>query len=175
MTAYVGDLRARLIRDSLYNMMKGSLTQRGWFDDNRRHLPINLIPKAMDWNDEIPLNTIALVMDTIQDTEAEMGSDLSDNRQVCYFDFYAESEDVGMGVAAEMKDIIRGKMPSIGRSRPVLDVLDYTMATPAVIFYCDIENVVQDRATGFAKPWMRYWFTVRFTLIDTYGDENDGD
>lgn len=173
MTVYVGGLRARLIHDSFYTMVSDALAALGWFDPAREHRPINLIPEMQPEGEPIEVNTIVISGLDENDTDAEMGSNLSENRLTYYVDIYAEGEALGSHLKGDVKDILRGKMPSIGRGRPVLEVRDLTVPAAPLLFVCDIENVVTDRSATFSNPWQRYWWVLRCELVDTYGDEDD--
>lgn len=174
MSTVVGGLRARLIRDSLYNYVKDGVEARGWCDEGRRHAPFRFIPAPQDWDEEVPLNSIAVTNEDVGDAPAEMGSNLTDDTWTYYIDIYAEGEQIGMDVCHDVRDMMRGKMPSIGKGRMAFPVWDYRMATPEILFYCEIDGVVSDRARNFPQAWRKNWFTVRIDVNDTYSDE-DGD
>lgn len=173
MTIYVGGLRARLIRESTYQAVYDALETIGWFDSGRRHSPISFLPTGVDDSENVALNTAALADWDITEEEDEMGSLMSEHRQVYYVDFYAEDDAVGMDFSTDVKDILAGRMPSIGRGAPRIEVYDYTQATPPVIFTVGVENVAIDRPSVFERPWQRYFRTVRFELVDTYGRDDD--
>lgn len=167
----VGGLRARLIKDSFFYMLEGRLTALGWFDSGRQHLPVNMLAMPRNWDQPIEFNTLAVSAEDVNDTESEMGSNLAEDRWTVYVDFFAEDDSVGADLANDVRDILRGKMPSIGASRAVLDVYDYRQATPPVIAYVDIENVLLDRARNFPRPWQQHWYAIRCDLVDEYYDD----
>lgn len=173
MTIYVGGLRARLIKDSLYNMIHASLDDLGWFDTGRGHQAIAMRATKVENEEEIPLNTLAVCDEDFGSFDTEMGSKMADHSWTFYADFYAENEAVGLHMIRDIKDILEGRMSAISRSRPTLDVYDYTQATPTAIFTCQIEDVLVDRAHDFPKPWQKFWFACRFSIEDTYGDDDD--
>lgn len=169
MTEYVGGIRARLIKDSMFYLVKNTLTELGWFDTSRQtHLPIQIRQDQVSSNVEIPLNTLVLVPEHQREDPAEMGSSMAEFRWTMYWDFYAESDAIGLHMIHDIKDILGGRMPSLGRSHAVLPVYDYQMATPVVVFSCDIEDLLDDRAIDFPKPWMEHWHTLRAVVIDAY-------
>lgn len=172
MSTVVGGLRTRLITMSLQGMLRTSLDDLGWFDPARQHQDINFVVRPAEWEDKVDFNSIAVTCEDSSDREAEIGSNLTEDTWVFSVDIYAEDDAVGIHLINDIKDILRGKMPSIGRTGPVLSVLDYAAATPTQIFQCDIENVVVDRARGFTKAWQQHWWAVRCDVIDTYGDED---
>lgn len=174
MTVPVGGLRARLIRDSFYNYVKDGVVARGWTNTGRRHTPFQFIPQPGEWSEEVPLNSIAVSAEDVLDEEAEMGSQLTDDTWTYYVDIYAEGEAVGQDVAHDIRDMLRGKFPSIGMGVQAFPVWDYRMPTPDILFSCEISSVVSDRARNFPQAWRRYWFSVRCDVLDSYETELDG-
>lgn len=178
MTAVVGGLRNRLIRMSIYNTVNDALDALGWFDTGRFHRPISFIDGPVG-NDSavgaspIPLNTLSLTYDTIDGQDLEIGSNLSEETWTGFLDFYAENDALGMHVASDLRDILRGKMPSIGRGFPNVTVYDYRQATPPELFVCEFTGVVLDTAHNTIHPWQKHWYSVRFDVVDAYGDEED--
>lgn len=170
----MGGLRRRFIHDSIEKMLRDSLTALGWFNAGRQHAPLSISPKPAKWDDPIDFNTLSVDIAANADTDAEMGSNLTEDRRTVWIDFYAENESLGEHVCGDIADICRGKMASAGRTRPNLDVLDFRVSSPPHLFYCEIENVVEDRARNFPHPWQQFWYVVRFELIDTVGDESYG-
>lgn len=173
MTVVVGGLRARLVRESLYQTVYDSLASLGWFDSGRQHQPITFVSAPIDDRVEIKFNTIAIADANIDTLEAEIGSSLAEHRWNFYIDVYGESNALGVELAHDIKDILEGRMPSIGRNEPSFSVLDYRQATPSLITTCQIENVMVDRAQGFPEQWRRWWYSVALLVVDTYGDESD--
>ena len=178
MSNYVGGIRTRLISDNFYEMVRKSLASLHWFDAGRNHSAIELARGEQDWSTPIPINTLAISEVDIVGDDAEMGSNLTEDRWTAYVDFYAEDDSLGTHMAGDVRDILRGKMGSIGRSAAILPVYDFTQVAdidndPApFLFNVEIENVVQDRAHNQSRPWMEHWFSIRCDLVDTYGDED---
>jgi hypothetical protein len=170
---YAGGLRARLIRDSFYNMIHHSLDQLGWFDTNRDHIPINMVPKEVSLDEEISLNTLSVSADTASLTQWEMGSNLEENRQLYYVDFYAEDDSIGTHMIFDVRDILSGKMSSIGRFTNVFTVYDYTLATPVPIFDCELDNVTVSRSRNPSKTWQKFWYSIQLSVLDYYSDDTD--
>lgn len=174
MTMIVGGLRDRLIHDSIEAHLFDILTQLHWLDAGRQHSPIQIVHKPAEWDDPIDFNSITVEMSGMTDEEAEMGSNLTNDSHTVYVDFYGENDAIARHLTGDLAACFRGKMPSIGRDRMSLDIFDLTAAAPQpVIFVCTVEQVVIDQAHNFPHPWQQFWRTVRFDLIDTYGDEND--
>jgi hypothetical protein len=172
-TVPVGGLRARLIQASLYNYVKDGVTARGWTNTGRRHTPFHFIPQPQEWDQEVPLNSIAVSAEDVFDQEAEMGSQLTDDTWTYYVDIYAEGEAVGQDVAHDVRDMLRGKLPSIDMGVQSFPVWDYRMPTPVMLFTCEISNVISDRARNFPQAWRRFWFSVRCDITDSYETELD--
>jgi len=171
--AYVGGIRSRLIRDSTFRMLRDCLDVLGWFDTGRKHKPVTMRYSAVPMGTEVPPNTIALADENVAENEEELGSNLASHRWTMYVDFYAENETIGMHLINDIKAILGGRIPSIGRVGPFVKVYDYTQATPRQIFIVDVENIQVDRAHDFPHHWLRYWYSCQFVLVDYYGDETD--
>lgn len=174
MSIDVGGRRTRFISDSFYEMVRSSMEALGWFDDGRQHSSIEMVRVDPNWDEPTKLNTLALLDSDIVDDDLEMGSNYTEDRWTVYADFYGEDDSIGKHVAGDLRDILRGKMPSIGRSRPIVPVYDFSVTPdPPFLFNVEIENVVLDRSHNATKPWMKHWYSVRAELVDGYGDEDD--
>lgn len=171
MTTIVGGLRARIIRDSLYHMLHDSLDALDWFDAGRRHRPIVFTGTSTDRQTEIALNTLVLSDDNLTETEYELGSNGIESTWTFYIDFYAEDDDVGKHLIHDVRDILGGRMSTIGRTYSNCPVYDYRMATPTIVFTVDLERIIVDRAHDFPKQWQKHWYACRFDVVDAYGDE----
>lgn len=172
--AIVGGLRTRLIFDSIYNMINDSLTSLGWFGAGREHLPIQFLAEPVDEENEIALNTLALFAEDGSSLDIELGSNYATHNRNYYLDFYAENHALGEHLIYDVRDIIEGRMPSIGRIAPVASVYDYRVTpTPPEIFVVEFDFVQIDRAHDFIKPWQKHWWSCSFVMQDEYGDEND--
>lgn len=170
--AYVGGQRQRLIFDSFYRMLHDVLEARGWFDsvDGRAQVSMTFEPVALQ--EAIAFNTIAVSDEDLTDNEAELGSNFGEIRWTFYVDFFAENRVVGRDLIGDVRDILKGRMESLGRTGPMLPVYDWTQATPTVIFYCEIEDVVVDRAHDYPQPWLSNWYSCRCDLVDYYTSES---
>lgn len=179
MTDLVGGLRARLIRDSVYHVVYDALDELGWFeasvDDGgtRKHRQVRFDGKPVDHDTEIKFNTIALVDEDLTENDVELGSNLAEHSWTFYVDFFAENDTVGKDLINDVRDILGGRYPSVGRVHASVDVLDYRLATPTPVFRVWIEELVIDKAHGFPKPWQKHWYSCRFQVIDHYGDNSD--
>jgi hypothetical protein len=171
----LGGLRDRVIEESLHRMLKGALTQLGWLTHRDDRLDVTYEPEPLEADEVIVPNLVNAVIEGIDpEEEQELGSTLSDDTHLLYVDVYAESEAVGKQLAGDIRCILEGKMPSIGRTWPVLKVYDYTgvdysMATPNAapeLFDVVIERVRQDKAHRAGEAWQRYLYSVTAELHD---------
>lgn len=173
MTIPVGGLRGRLIKESFYRMLDTALDDLGWYEEDSWFQPVQLRAVAVSDQEEITPNVIAIADDDDTDEEIEMGSNLSEFRTTYFVDVYGENNAVGLHIARDIRDLIKGRMPSIDRDSPSMPVLDYSQATPTELFTVDFENVQLNRAHDFPKEWQRYWYSIYLEIVDWYGDEND--
>lgn len=169
MSEYTGGLRYRLIYDSMYRMLYDAMQDLGHFDPSAARSPINFPPEPVSNDEAIPTNTLALSDEDMDDWEHELGSNKGRISWTMYVDFYAESKPLGIHVINDVRDVLKGRKPDIGREHPVLEVMDWTLATPVEIFYCDLEDVVIDKGLNPADPYRRHWYTCRVNVIDYYG------
>lgn len=165
---YTGGYRQRLVSDSVYHLIKDCLDELGWFDAGRDHLPITVRTTSVDQDESIAFNTLVISETNTNDDDAEMGSNLGEIVTVFWVDFYGENESLAKELIHDVRDILRGRMPDIGRTREDLPVFDWGLATPTQIFACDISDIVVDQARDFPKPWQRHWWTCRFDVTDEY-------
>lgn len=170
---YVGGLRARLVRDSVWHAVDDALRALGWYEPAASHSQVQFLPEPVDDSAEIPLNSLALGDTVDQSSPAEMGSPLADFRWDMHVDVYAENDSMALHLVGDVQAILAGRLPSIGRSAPVIAVWDYTLATPVVAFAVEVESIQTGRATGFSQPWLRFWRTCSFVIVDAYGTEED--
>jgi hypothetical protein len=154
-------------------MLYQSLDQLGWFDPARPFTPIRFDSTSIPDQERIEMNTLGLVDSHDKETDLELGSDTVENRWTFYVDFYAENDALSLDVIGDIRDIVAGRHPSIGRTRPILTVYDYSLATPVSLFYCTFEDPFIDRGTG-NKPWHRYWRTCRFEVVYYSGESTLG-
>lgn len=173
MAEIVGGLRARLIRESLYQTVKESLIDLDWLNPTNPISPIQFVPRPQNQNEQIEINTLALSDENETGIELELGSQLTEHRWQMYLDFFAEDDSIGLHLIRDIKDVLEGRMTFIGRYDPSFQVYDYRQATPPLIFTCQIENVSVDKAHGFLKPWLEHWYACAFTVVDTYSRDDD--
>ena len=167
-----GGIRDRLIRDAVATTVRQALTDLGWFGPGRAHLPLLWRDNPVTEIDvEVPLNTLAVFVDDMNADEIELGSMYSEERHDCWADFYTENADLGKHVIGDVRDILRGKHPSIGRTAPVIPVYDVTQdpvpAEPA--FILEVDRVEAERVGGrdTSRPFEQFWFVCSFQVVDT--------
>lgn len=171
----VGGLRARLLKESLFHMINDSLAQLGWFDAGRQHQAVTFRAHAVDDDETITVNMVALADEDLVSDEIELGTLLSEHRWTFYVDVYAENDSIGIHLSHDIKSILEGRMPAIGRGNNRLMIIDYTStsATPSIIAYADIDEVSVQKAHGFTKPWQKHWYSVPMLVTDYYADSGD--
>lgn len=169
---YAGGILYRLVSDSLIAMVQDSLSQLGWFDENRGHLPVTVYTEPADELDSVTPNAVAFSMEDIVNDDSELGSNLAEHRAMYFIDIYGESKALALHLAGDVKDILEGRFTSIGRTESNFEVLDLAAATPSSLFYCDIEEVEVDRNRFGDKPFEKYWWTVGFELVFTFYNED---
>lgn len=175
-----GGLRTRLVLDSARLTIIAGLWALGWFDGTiydatpglRRHRPLEYVPRPKDWNEEIAPNCMAISLEEVNDVPLGLGGEVEDGLAM-YVDIFAESDPLGWELAMDIRDILLGKRPEIGRNAPVVDVFDLRLPTPAPFTQVEVDSVLVDRAEGSAAQWQAHWFMVRFDLLDDYEDEFD--
>lgn len=173
-----GGLRARLVLDSARVMVIACLDRLGWFaptvHDNppgsRRHFPVRYVSRPAHWDVPVEPNSFAVSSEDHRDDDLGLGDEPEDTTR-CYVDIYAQDDQLGLHLAFDVRDILAGKLPSIGRDVSRLDVYDLRQATPSPFTTVDIEAVRVDRAVPGTEPWQQHWFMVRFDLVDEYLDE----
>lgn len=161
-----------------------SLEDLGWFEPTiydegatpgwRQHHPLTVADEPVDWDTPIEPNMIAFSIDNSSDEQFEMGSRLTEDRHILYVDVYAEDDEIGYHLAHDVKDICRGKYFTIGADRTGFDLLNLDEATPSVLGFIDIEDVVVDRPRNFPQAWLRHWFTLK-VIVNDYVDHDDED
>lgn len=170
MTDPEGGLRDRLVFESFIRKIKTGLAALGWLDPDRHHIPLTVTSTRIDDSTSVALNTIAISAEDISGDDAEVGSGLSEDSHTFYVDMYAENDALGEHVAGDIRDLLRGKLPSIGVTDAVLLVKDWTVADDSLapdLFWADIEEVNLQRAHGFSAPFQRHWFSVSCQVIET--------
>lgn len=170
-----GGQRARLIKLSLYNLIKDAIEDLGWFDDGRQHEDVSFFADPIDevfdrLSIDVKPNIVTLTDEDDQIEELEMGNIAKATAWDFYIDVYAEDSAVGIALSTDIRDVLIGRHDSsvVDVQGPRLPVYDYNQATPTVILNCDITNVDRGRVKIWDKPWEKYWYIVHFEVEDSY-------
>jgi hypothetical protein len=169
---YAGGILYRIVSDSLVQMVTDSLDQLNWFATDRGHLPVVMYPEPLDASESTKPNAVAFSMEDIVNADIELGSHLSEHRCMYFIDVYGESKALALHLGGDIKDILEGRFPSIGRGDNHFEVLDLAHATPTTLFYCDIEEVEIDRNRFGDRPYEKFWWTIGFELVFAFQNEN---
>lgn len=171
---YGGD-RARLIKLSLFNLIKNGIEDIGWFDSGRQHDSVSCFADPIDevfdrLSIDVKPNIVTLTDEDDDIYELEMGSISKTVTWDFYVDVYAENSAVGVALSSDIRDILIGRHNDsvVNEQGPMLSVHDYNQATPTVIFNCEITNVDRGRVKIWDKPWEKYWYIVHFEVEDSY-------
>lgn len=176
-----GGLRTRLIADSTRIAVIAALSDLGWFDATvhdtppgpRQHRPLRYVPRPLKWDESVEPNAIAISTEDMLSADYGLGGEVEDNLRM-YVDIFGQSDELGWQLAHDVRDILMGKMPTIGRYAPSIDVFDLRLATPAAFTQVDVEIPFIDRAESESRDWRNRWYMVRFDLNDEYYDEFGG-
>lgn len=171
MATVIGGKRLLLIQQSFFDVIHDGLEKEGWLTPNPGvRKDVNLLPRQLDDSEAAEPNMLAISFEGFDSEEVETGSTLERNEMGVYIDIFAEDEFIGMQIAGDVRDILRGKFVSHGRSGSLFTVYD---ASGNPIFDCDIENVQLGRVREYDKPSKRYWWVVGGIIVDHYEDEDD--
>lgn len=167
MTDVVGGLRARLIHDSLSDVITYGLGAQGWFDTGRAHQPIKVLHGPHTWDVPVDYNALVIITQTVDNDEIEVGSNLTLDSSTHTVELYAESDSLGLELANDIRDVLRGRLP--GTHLGSLPILDFRQATPIPLGYAVVDDVrVQRVVDQVPEAWARHVFTVRIVLHDIY-------
>lgn len=164
MTLPEGGLRDRLIRTALHVLVLDIVEAVGWRDPGRKHAPVNVVATAYDTSELIAPNTIGVWLDDVDYEDGELGSNASIDTLSGVIDIFGESDSFSKEISGDISAGLRGRFPSIGRDRAVLEVFD-TMATPQLLDVCDIENVHIREAHDFPQEWLRHWRSITLDIV----------
>lgn len=175
MTNPVGGKRDRLIYENFAFMVEDSLRALGWMDPTNKLVtkPLEVLAEPEPPNVEVVPNKISIMAEDTLSEGTEMGSNYDNIRWNYYVEIFAENEAVGKHLAGDVRDILKGKISSIGRDIPYLQVLDVELATPVELFWCFIDEVESQRTRSWDSTIRQNWWTVACIVEDTYGNEND--
>lgn len=164
----VGGLRARLLQDSLHLFLLNGLTTLGWLDSNRRHRPVRIQAQPARWQEPIEPNLIALDFLSVDNREFEVGSNLTADDLLAHIEIYAESDSLGIDLSNDVRDLVRGRLTSIG-SGGSLPVFDLRQGNPPIIGHLHVDRVSAIRNVSPTEDaWVRHWYRVRCEFTDVY-------
>jgi len=172
MATYVGGKRLACIQDSFYRMVRDSMEDLGWLTSiPGTRADVTILAEQINPGTEIKPNQIGISSEDMTDTEWELGSNLSEDRWDIFIDIFAENEGVGVALAGDLYDILRGKISAIGRTEKDFPVFDYT--DDSVMFNCYLENIEINRVRDWDRPYNKYWWVVACQIVDYYYDDQD--
>lgn len=169
MATIVGGLRLSLIQEAFRSLIEDGLDKIGWLTPNPGvRQDVKLLLEQLDVSEKIEPNTLGISFEDTSSNPAETGSILTVENMYAYVDIFAENEFVGQQLAGDVRDILRGKFASHGRSGPEFEVFTPDGELMAV---CDMESIEMSRVREFDKPFKRYWWVVGAVIIDNYYDD----
>lgn len=160
----MGGRRDRLIHENVFRLVRDSLNDLGWGDAGRAHRPLSVRITGVGPQEEVPLNTLVVSAEDTSGEGIELGSFASEDTRPFYVDFYAENDVIGAHCIGDVREILRGKLA--GRVAPVLDVYDYDVDPPELLFSCLIDEVTTDRAHEYSRPHEAHWYSCAFIVLD---------
>lgn len=168
-----GGLRRRIIKDNFYYMIHDALSGLGWFSSplTLSNYDVTLVTEQIDPQTEIKPNKIGISTEDLRSFNIEMGSNLEQYNWSIYIDIFAEDESTGIHLSGDIYDVISGKMESLGRTGPVLDVYDYLTDGEPYLFTCELENIQMERVREWDKQFNKYWWVIGCDIVDTYFGE----
>ena len=160
-----GGLLDRFLFDSFVHTIRSGLEQIGWFEPDRygQEHPINWRVEPVNLDQEIPHNTVVPSFEDLTEEDGEIGSTLTLQRRMAWVDIYAESFSLGLHLSGDIRAILGGKMPSIGRDDPSIMVVDWSEPEPRPeLVLVDVLDIGEERS--HTPTSQRNWFAVRCTL-----------
>lgn len=171
-----GGLRARLIRDNVFNIVNDGLTELGYMDDNRGHADVDVRIESVPREEDAEPNIVVVTAEDLFERYTELGSIASEHSWLYYIDVFAEDNVFGMALATDIRDILQGRFSSsVSRSGPNFEIYDLrlNLATPHVLFSVEVDNVDVNKSRVYERPYQENWWVVDFTLRDNYTTEED--
>lgn len=171
----VGGLRDRLIIENIRWLIEENLRLLGWYEENNTLIDYSITVRSSPVEDDEELlpNIVAVSTEGTTSDYLELGSDLEEFTWNFYIDIYAEDHASGLHLCGDIKAIIGGKLPSIGRLGKTLDIYDLTMATPPVLFRVEVDKIESQRSRVYNKAFQKFWWVVGFQLTDSYLNDLD--
>lgn len=152
-----GGLNLRFIHDNLVLLVSDLIDDSDWNDTGRHNLSVAVVSDHLDPDEEIKPNLISVVPEDILHSDAEVGSNLTNQRITFAIDILAESHAVGLHLAGDITTYFQALYN--------FPVLNLAQATPTPLFYCDIEGVVQERNRLYENKRNKFWWVVSFHVV----------
>jgi hypothetical protein len=170
-----GGLLARLVEDAVHGLVEDCLLLPapdglGWGSLATDVPPLTVLGEPVEKGEVIQPNTLIVDVEDVDADLFEMGAagPLAEGLQ-CYADLYAADPEFGKHVSGDLRAILWGKLPSIGRVRPTVAIMD-NGATPTKIGYAVISKVVTLRQRVFDQPWEGLMFSTQFRVTPSVGE-----
>lgn len=174
MGTVAGGLRARMIKENIYNLVNDGLEDLGWFDSGRDHKSVVCRSNSFGNDEVLEPNIVVVTADDSSDRYMELGSLLTEESWLYYVDVYAENEAVGLHLAGDVKGILAGRFPtSVSRIGPDVDIYDVRVdaATPHVLFSVELDGIDLNRGRSYTSAIEEFWWSIDFVVLDEYTDE----
>ena len=168
---FTGGTRMRLIKDSLAAVIDTALTDLGWYETDRWFTPVTFNDEPLSSSEKVPVNSVGLSFEDFFPREAELGSLMDRIEWEFFVDIYAEDSSVGVHLAGDILDALKGKMASIGRTDPSFMVMDYTQSPSPPLFRCELEDLEMAKVRETEYQHEKNFYTVGGYVIDYYAGE----
>jgi hypothetical protein len=169
----IGGLRARYIKQALFDRVNDNLDLLGWLDSADSRRDVIVIDEALDHDEEALPNIVAVSFGDKTSREYEMGSLDSEHITNAYVDVYAESNSLGLHLSQDIVDILYGRFISIGQSgHPRFQVLEYGAATPSAFTTVELIEIRSDKGPKYNKPFLKHWWQISMSVEDYYSLDN---
>jgi hypothetical protein len=156
--------RGRMVRSSVFNDLKRTLTATGWLDTELEY-PFQVREFFAEFSvyvqDAIHVNT--MVIDNGDPTpigEWELGGDMTRTYRFS-LGFYAQDDETGLAVFSDLQDRYDG-LTEI----PYVALYNYNAATPPLIRYMEVEGFQYARAPQDAVPYEHHLFFAELMVRD---------
>ncbi len=152
-------LNLRLMNDTVIQRVNAVIAAGGWNDAGRVNLPVDVVDTPpVDQDDPIEPNMVGISLEDQRFWGGEIGSDLTDQNVVCVIDIIAESNPIGLHLV--------GDLTAEFKSNDMLHVYDLTQnpVPSEQLFYCDIENLFQEKAHISRDKSRQHWWVISFVL-----------
>lgn len=127
MTVPVGGKRARFVYESLWYEIRRPLELMGWFTASTQHEAFRYSLGPIEPTESAAGNTISCQPDARVTRDWELGSNLAEHDRSFYVDVMADTRSVGLHIVEDIHDILEGRYPEYGRSRPIIPIRDWVL------------------------------------------------